>query len=903
VCKCWSPIYGEQHARERVCYSSTKSRGVTLTTLSKRNVVFSTKANGSTRENIANVFGAKTLQALVPLDLKFELNPSTLPSQTAKNWSTQTDYTSKAVQLVGHISRPVVGEGRQTADRQMFFVNSRPCLLPQVAKAINEVYRSYNLTQSPFIFANLKLDTNAYDVNVSPDKRTILLHDQTVLLEALKNSLTDLFESHEQSVPQAQASVRKLPVYKALPITRQSPSKADEDELDDDSSPGFSTPPASIVRKFVARHTITRDEAEKRSNRESINRQLQSVESHSKEDEPSKDKELAESTPLPTALAAISTPVKDFNRRLGVKLGSLASIEDDSPRSGEGDTMSLEHNSKEEGSIDPEEQESGEISPQTNAPQSSAGSEQPIPSISRNTKILDDGILPSAFERMRRPRFSEDTATITIGDVTTVTTLGSPSKKRQRTDISKQKQRDVVTSTDPVLLKSLRSFAAPGSHLHDVQMDDVDMVTLQSEQENGPSDETVVPRLRNFPSSMTIPSSDLIATRKDVELNPSEEEAAEDALVDDSASDGEYVDEVEKKAKEELKVARMIAKAEEAAARPTEENIKRATSLLKARSHRDATLQLLKNVDASTSAITDTIALLQDQLRRMDDYNHRTNSPSQKPHDDDSVEERLALSVSKADFGRMKVLGQFNLGFILSMRPSHSTTGPSEAIGNDRDYDELFIIDQHASDEKYNFERLQAETVVQNQRLVHPKTLDLTAIEEELILNHPEALSKNGFIVSTDQSGDKPVGRRCQLISLPMSKEVVFDSQDLEELLALLSDQAGSAVPRPSKVRRMFAMRACRSSIMVGKTLTTKQMQKVVSHMGEIDKPWNCPHGRPTMRHLYGLGAWNSWHEGSGVAGLGETLASNTDWNEYLRQSQAERDAATESEGFEDHEE
>lgn len=23
--------------------------------------------------------------------------------------------------------------------------------------------------------------------------------------------------------------------------------------------------------------------------------------------------------------------------------------------------------------------------------------------------------------------------------------------------------------------------------------------------------------------------------------------------------------------------------------------------------------------------------------------------------------------------------------------------------------------------------------------------------------------------------------------------------------------------------------------------------------MGDIDQPWNCPHGRPTMRHLLNL--------------------------------------------------
>ena len=136
----------------------------------KKTVAFATQANPTTKENIANVYGAKTIPALIPLDLKFEMDPSnhTGSTQIARNLSTQEDKSTE-VRIQGHISRPVVGEGRQTPDRQMFFVNSRPCLLPQVAKAFNEVYKSYNVTQSAFIFADIKLDTNAYDVNVSPE--------------------------------------------------------------------------------------------------------------------------------------------------------------------------------------------------------------------------------------------------------------------------------------------------------------------------------------------------------------------------------------------------------------------------------------------------------------------------------------------------------------------------------------------------------------------------------------------------------------------------------------------------------------------------------------------------------------------------------------------------------------
>lgn len=40
----------------------------------KKTVVFATKSNPTTRDNIANVFGAKVLQALVDMDLSLDLD-------------------------------------------------------------------------------------------------------------------------------------------------------------------------------------------------------------------------------------------------------------------------------------------------------------------------------------------------------------------------------------------------------------------------------------------------------------------------------------------------------------------------------------------------------------------------------------------------------------------------------------------------------------------------------------------------------------------------------------------------------------------------------------------------------------------------------------------------------------
>ena len=65
----------------------------------------------------------------------------------------------------------------------------------------------------------------------------------------------------------------------------------------------------------------------------------------------------------------------------------------------------------------------------------------------------------------------------------------------------------------------------------------------------------------------------------------------------------------------------------------------------------------------------------------------------------------IARQLQKTDFARMEVIGQFNLGFIVAKLRSETGT-------------DLFIIDQHAADEKYNFEALQRETVLSSQRLI-----------------------------------------------------------------------------------------------------------------------------------------------------------------------------------------
>lgn len=65
------------HLQAYACISTQAKLSVSnVMTKGKKVTVFATKSNNTTRENIANVFGAKVLPALVAMDLNFELQQS-----------------------------------------------------------------------------------------------------------------------------------------------------------------------------------------------------------------------------------------------------------------------------------------------------------------------------------------------------------------------------------------------------------------------------------------------------------------------------------------------------------------------------------------------------------------------------------------------------------------------------------------------------------------------------------------------------------------------------------------------------------------------------------------------------------------------------------------------------------
>ncbi|KAH8857913.1 Mismatch repair endonuclease PMS2 [Schistosoma japonicum] len=192
-----------------------------------------------------------------------------------------------------------------------------------------------------------------------------------------------------------------------------------------------------------------------------------------------------------------------------------------------------------------------------------------------------------------------------------------------------------------------------------------------------------------------------------------------------------------------------------------------------------------------------------------------------KSIENQEAENELTTYFEKETFNSLQVIGQFNLGFIIA-----------------RHNQDLFIVDQHASDEKYRFEQLSENYRFKSQPLVVPKKLNLTVANEQVLINNLDVFAKNGFAFRIHN--DEPPGQQVFLVAAPMLENKLFSYRDIEEMLFVLSETCNKRC-RPSRLRDILASRSCRSAVMVGTALDQKKMKR------------NCPHGRPTMRHLFHL--------------------------------------------------
>ncbi|XP_050980374.1 mismatch repair endonuclease PMS2 [Labeo rohita] len=640
----------------------------------KRSTVLCTSGSNSMRDNIGAVFGPKQLQSLIPFQ------------QISPNESIKEDYGLSGVDVPkdffiidGFVSQADHGVGRSATDRQFFFINKRPCDPVKVSKLVNEVYHMYNRHQYPFVALNITVASDCVDVNVTPDKRQILLQEEKLLLATLKSSLIVMFETgvNKISLNHITPAITKL----CRPIETSAGSEDREigsvsEALPDDGPPKTSVNLAGLKAAF-SNHQVPEIGSKQSSHK--------------------------------TACAGPSQ-----------KMFSFVSC-------------------------------SKKITDVMRPPSKSNPSFAAVSSIKKSTACL----------AKYKSTFDSDAE-----------------------DSGAANQNSAEDDPEILHTNDSESVLHPSICETDVKAETID----ESVDEKFWSCKPLVPETKSEQHHDRISSPE--AKRARHEAEPLKQRC--------------LVDSKNKNASLQL---------------DSPVSMQKKTVLLQ----------------FSLQELSKRIQRLQTQKTENNDQElkYRRFRAKINPGENQSAEDELKKEISKDMFKHMEIIGQFNLGFIITKLKS-----------------DLFIIDQHATDEKYNFEMLQQNTVLKGQRLIVPQSLHLPAISETVLMENLEIFRKNGFDFLIDE--DAQVMQRVKLVSLPTSKNWTFGPSDIEELIFMLSDSPG-IMCRPSRVRQMFASRACRKSVMVGTALNTSEMKKLVIHMGEIEQPWNCPHGRPTMRHLANL--------------------------------------------------
>lgn len=167
-----------------------------------KSLIMATNGGHAVLDNISAVFGTKQVFDLLQVSPPAELDETETkaiaeeldPNSSSENVECLSEIDLKRFTIDGWISTCHHGSGRSSKDRQYIYINSRPCEPKKISKIVNEMYSRYNSSQSPFVFLNIIVQRSDVDVNITPDKRQLLLNNENVLLMVLKACLLKTFE-------------------------------------------------------------------------------------------------------------------------------------------------------------------------------------------------------------------------------------------------------------------------------------------------------------------------------------------------------------------------------------------------------------------------------------------------------------------------------------------------------------------------------------------------------------------------------------------------------------------------------------------------------------------------------------------------------------------------------------
>jgi DNA mismatch repair protein MutL len=203
------------------------------------------------------------------------------------------------------------------------------------------------------------------------------------------------------------------------------------------------------------------------------------------------------------------------------------------------------------------------------------------------------------------------------------------------------------------------------------------------------------------------------------------------------------------------------------------------------------------------------------------------------PHDQETLSGDVATAEPSYDsLPRLRVLGQLHGTYIVAETD-----------------DGLVLIDQHAADERVNYERLQeafaGDTTAQS--LAQPVEIELTAGESALFDAYQEALASLGFYANRE-------GRTVSVTTVPTVLDETLAPERLRDVLSSVIDADESAGEQAveSVADGFIADLACYPSITGNTSLQEGSVMDLLERLDDCENPYACPHGRPVVIEIDG---------------------------------------------------
>ena len=156
----------------------------------------------------------------------------------------------------------------------------------------------------------------------------------------------------------------------------------------------------------------------------------------------------------------------------------------------------------------------------------------------------------------------------------------------------------------------------------------------------------------------------------------------------------------------------------------------------------------------------------------------------------------------------------------------------------------LFLIDQHAAAERYNYEKLQREFIERKnykKQMLIPLMFDFSVEEAAEVRDNLEKFEELGIIF--EEFGDN---------SYVVREFPGWIEEDEEQMIKIIVEKVlrNNNITFNELRNDAIAMASCKMSIKANQVLTDVEMNKIISDLYECKNPFTCPHGRPIITKM-----------------------------------------------------